>query len=502
MAHTGLIKHKLGQRAHTYRRALAVLAAGLLLTEVNVHGARIFQRWDASQQQNFSVSPVSRRLLSGLTKEVKFSLLLTADSPFRVEIKYLLDSYRATSSRISMETLDPDREPVRYLALLRSIGELSADRHTGSQPVVVAQSGDKKWVIYEHQLSRTNEAGEPESLVEQCLSEAIAQLSTDHSDLMCFLTGHGEASIDDVSPSGLSQVVSVLKRSHIESKRTPLDLPHPEAELASCTALALLGPERPLPEAHAQLLQRQLEAGKHLWLWVDPVVSGQGTLVDLGLGELLGRMGISMTAGFVLESDPNLRLPQGMGESFFAQALSHPITQDLSTDSARFDARVLFSAATPLAATTGSTAQPLLATSERAQALLDLRHPEVTAPLRSPLTLAFANELKSSKGTATRTVVVGSSNLVRNEAFLDASQYGNRVFVENSLAWLFNRTALVSIPPRPSMNAGVQLSEESLSALLRYVLLYMPLCAAAIGSWMMWRRRPRATHSSAGEESP
>lgn len=494
MARTGLMQ-KLGQSAHVYRRALAVLAAGLLLTEVNVHGARIFKRWDVSQQRTFSVSSVSRRLLTDLKVDVKFSLLLSADSPFRVEVKYLLDSYRATNARVSVETLDPDRDPVRYLALLRSIGELSADRHTGRQPVVVAQSGSAKWVIYEHQLSRTNEAGEPESLVEQCLSEAIAQLRSDQRDVLCFLTGHGEASLDDVSPNGLTQLVDVLRRSHIESKRTPLDLPAPEAELASCTALALVGPERPLPAMHAQLLERQLDAGKHLWLWLDPVVTEQSSLVDLGLGGLLARVGVSATAGFVLESDPSLRLPSGMGESFFVRSLNHPITQGLSTDAARFDARVLFSAATPLAATTGSSAAPLLATSERARALLDLRHPEVTAHVQSPLTLAFANELRTARGAPVRSVVVGSSNLPRNEAFLDASQHGNRVFVENSLAWLFNRAALVSIPPRQRMNAGINLSEESLSALLRYVLLYMPLCAAAIGSWMMVRRRPRAAHA-------
>jgi hypothetical protein len=239
-----------------------------------------------------------------------------------------------------------------------------------------------------------------------------------------------------------------------------------------------------------------------LWLWVDPVVSEQGSLVDLGLDGLLSRVGVNATAGFVVESDPQLRLPSGMGESFFARSLNHPITQGLSTDAARFDARVLLSAATPLAPTPGSSATPLLTTSARAHTLLDLRHPEVTARTQEPLILAFANELRAAHGAPVRSVVVGSSNLVRNEALLDASQYGNRVFVENSLAWLFNRTALVSVPRRERMNAGIHLSEGSLSALLRYVLIYMPLSAAAVGSWMMWRRRPRAARSTATESQP
>ncbi|HXS15963.1 MAG TPA: Gldg family protein, partial [Polyangiaceae bacterium] len=327
------------------------------------------------------------------------------------------------------------------------------------------------------------------------LSEAIAQLTAERSDVMCFLTGHGEASLDDVSPSGLSQLVDVLKRSHIESRRTPLDAPHPETELASCTALALVGPERPLPPSHTQLLERELDAGKHLWVLVDPIVSEHGALADLGLGALLARVGVEMSPGFVLEADPAARLPSGMGETFFARALNHPITQGLSTDAARFDARVLFSAAAPLLATTGSTAQPLLATSERAQALLDLRHPEMKTRAARPLVLAYANQLSAGDAPA-RSVVVANSNLARNEAFLDPSQYGSRVFLENSLAWLFSRTALVSIPPRQSMNAGLNLSEESLGALLRYVLIYMPLCAATMGTWMMWRRRPRATGST------
>lgn len=468
--------------------ALGVLAAGLLLAEVNVHSARSFHRWDVSRKQVFSLSDPSRQLLASLDRDVTFTLLLSTDNPFRAELRYLLESYRAASRYISIVSLDPDREPVRYLAHLRNAG-LLAEGAQGSDPVLIAESGERKWVIHQHQLSRTNDAGEVESLIEQNLSEAVAQLRSDRRDVVCFVTGHGEASLDDVSPGGLTQLGEVLRRAHIEVKRAPLDVPDAEGELTPCTALAVVGPERPWPLDHVELLSRTIDRGVHLLAWIDPLVDHQGRVQDPGLAGLFERWGVYVEPAFILEHDSSKRLPSGLGESFFATVQTHPITQGLSTAEVRTDARVFFSAAQPLWAAPGSPAQALLTSSRTARLITDLTRPDAPKLEQGPFTLSYASELRLAGSKATRSWIVGSSDWARNEALTDPAQFGSRVFLDHAISWLLERNPLVSVPPEQTMSAGLHLTEESLRGLLRYVLFYMPLCAALVGAWVLWRRR-------------
>ncbi len=473
-----------------------VLLAGLLFTEINVLCARRYDRFDLSDTRSYSLSEPSQRLLAGLDKPVRLTTLLASDTPFRLELKYLLESYRATSSRVTLQTIDPDRQPAEYLKTIRSIGVLSEEGNSGyADPALLIESGDKQWVVYTHQLSRTNDEGYPESTVEQRISEGILQVTQSRQDRVCFVTGHGEASVDDTSAEGLSLLQTELKRANIEGQRVPLDVPNPKDAIRSCPALALIGPTRPLPREHEQALLERVNSGVPLLALVDPLVTDDGRIQPLGLDALFEQLGVIAEPGFVIEEDPQLRLPQGMGETFFATPKTHPITQGLSTQNDRLDARVLLVAAQPLRPYPGSGAQTLLTTSEEGHVLSDLSTMNARSDHAAPVSLAFA--LASKQAPSVRGVIVGSSNPVRNRAFSDSAQFGNRIFIENVFAWLLKREGLISIPQRPTMSAGLNLSEESLSQLLRYVLLYLPFSAAGLGAWVLLRRSKSEQRSRA-----
>ncbi|HEX3855345.1 MAG TPA: hypothetical protein VHW01_30490, partial [Polyangiaceae bacterium] len=61
------------------------------------------------------------------------------------------------------------------------------------------------------------------------------------------------------------------------------------------------------------------------------------------------------------------------------------------------------------------------------------------------------------------------------------------------------RPTLVSVPEKTAHEVGLSLSEGSLSEVLRYVLIYMPGCAAALGVFVMLRRRSIEKKSRQGE---
>jgi len=86
-------------------------------------------------------------------------------------------------------------------------------------------------------------------------------------------------------------------------------------------------------------------------------------------------------------------------------------------------------------------------------------------------------------------VVIGTANLVWSQVWRDPALNGNRLFVESALSWLATRPAIVSVPEKPAHDIGLSLTEESLSEVWRYVLLYMPGSAALLGIVVMYRRR-------------
>jgi hypothetical protein len=104
-------------------------------------------------------------------------------------------------------------------------------------------------------------------------------------------------------------------------------------------------------------------------------------------------------------------------------------------------------------------------------------------------------------------VVIGTANVAFSQCWRDATLLGNRMLVESALSWLAAKPAIVSVPEKPSHPAGLSLTEESLTEVLRYVLLYMPGSALFLGALILLRRRQterrsRARHRAESGEGP
>lgn len=473
-------------------QALGVLCAGLLLAEVNVLSSRHYFRFDASEGQRYTLSEPTRQLLSDLSRPIDVFVLLGSEEPLLVDLRHLLTAYQALSPYLRITFIDPDRDVAKFVALSRK-HDLGAEGDeqggTIADTAVFLESGERSWFIRASQLSELDADGRVRLLLEARLTEGLAQVQDSQELRICFVTGHGELSIDDTSEEGLMEVRRRLERGNIRVERVALDVPEPEQALSACDAIAVVGPERPWPTTHTEALVTAFKKGAQMALFLDPIVDSEGKIARSGLGDLLDAMGVVENPTFILERSPVHRFPTGMGEIFFAEVSTHPITRGLSTDGARTDARVVATFARPLTRSPNSSVVPLLQTSSDAVAIENLNSPGASEVDGNPLTLAFAGSSQTAAGHAQRWIVMGASNFVGNTTFRDPALFGNQVLAESTFSWLLERPHLVSVPERPPLSAGLHLTEESLQSLLRYVLIYMPLATACAGGLVLYRRR-------------
>jgi hypothetical protein len=126
-----------------------------------------------------------------------------------------------------------------------------------------------------------------------------------------------------------------------------------------------------------------------------------------------------------------------------------------------------------------------------------------------PFNVALSAELgpSSKDKRAGRLVVIGSASPLLGATWQDATLAGTRRFVESAVAWLVARPSLVNVPEKPGRQVELRFTEESLAQVVRYVLVYMPGTALALGGLILLRRRwgsaarlPASEHSRASGE--
>jgi hypothetical protein len=225
--------------------------------------------------------------------------------------------------------------------------------------------------------------------------------------------------------------------------------------------------------------------------FVSPVFDAGGEVAPSGLEPLASLLGAKLGRDLVLETDPSARLPRGAGEVFFAVPRQHEVTRGLLSGD-KIDFRVLLSEAQSLRLEAQARGRALLGSSAQAIALgnvrdlLDGKGPPDSSE-HAERVLGVAGELEHRA----RIVLVGAGNPPENKSFRDPALVGDRLFVENAVSWVTARPALVSVPQKTAHDVALALTEDSLSEVLRYVLIYLPGVSALLGVLVMLERRKR-----------
>jgi hypothetical protein len=491
--------------------ALGVLAAAVIAVNANILVARWYTRWDFTSERLYSLSPATSSILAGLDQPVSILVLLARTDPLLAPIRQLLVAYGAETRKLEVRYVDPEQSPAEFMAVQQKYGILAGKADDGrvvTDAVVLIARGDRSWFVTGDELSQPDEEGRARPRLEQALTEGIASVSAGEKAKLCFATGHAEASLDDVSPAGLAELRRRVEKSNFVAE--PLELTRPDADkaLKSCRLLVIAGPETPYGADAAERARNFVAGGGSAVVFAGPLFGDDKHVAPSGLERLAELGGIRIAQDIVFETDPSRRLPRGTGEVFFATPVDHPVTRGLVLEGGKVELRVVVSESRSLEALPDSRALPLLQSSNEALAISDVKAvlERGAAPdgPRATRVLAMAAELPRVSGSpekhGPRLVIAGSSELPRARSFRDPALAGDRLLVENAIAWAAARPAIVSVPEKSPRELGLALTEESLGEVLRYVLIYMPGATALLGVLILLGRRAKEKSSRRAPE--
>jgi hypothetical protein len=493
-----------------------VLAAGVIAVCINVLAHRFYKRWDWTSRGLYTLSAPTLETLHGLAEPVEVMVFLSASDPLRLSVEFMLSAYGAETKLLRPRYVDPDRSPAEFIATQQEYGIIAGKTEDGrvvTDAALVIAQGKNHWFITTDDMvvvDETDRRARP--ILEQALTEGIRNVLSKEKTLVCFTTGHQEISAEDAGVHGLAELRTRIEKDNYSTRTVNLASFDKNETLDGCRVVIVAGPEVPVSPSAAGRLEKYFLRGGNLLILASPVVDEGKRMRETGLEHLVGVAGIEFGRDFVLERDPEARMPQGFGETFFGAPVPHAVTGGLVVgDVARY--RPMISMAQSLKKTKGSTVNALLTTSEHAFSVQDVRPfieegravEKRQGDTSGPFVLAAAVERPILEGALVkekhgpRLVVVGSASVAFGQNWREATLIGGRVFTESVLSWLAAKPAIVSVPLKDSHPAGISLTEESLQDVLRYVLLYMPASALGLGTLLLFRRRSTERKSRAAK---
>ncbi len=435
---------------------LMILLFVSILAIVNFLAARHSVRWDLSENQNFSLAPQTHRIIRGLPRDVKITVFTREKDPGYQSYKERLDSYRQASNKITVEFVDPERQP----KMAQTYGVTRSD-------TAIFESGG--------QTIRVTNPSEAE------LTGALIRVSKDEKKRILFLEGHGEQSLENRERTGFSQAKEILTKQGYEVGT--VSLLNQTAVPDGTAILAVAGPSKPITPEELDRIHVYVGKGGHLLLMVDPDSQAD-------FAPLLSRWGLGLGPGVLVDLQD--RLAQGDLTALLVRTFTeHEITQDLN-------AAVLL----PLSRHITFDEQvgkdwdyvPLARTSPNSWAETDLKgrvvslneKEDVKGPL--PMAAALAPKVSPAEGKPRPAIVVIGNSTFASNAFVNFP--GNTDFFLHTAAWLAQDRDMISIGPRDQALRPFIPNPIQERALLYVQVIFLPMMLLILGT-NVWRKRRR-----------
>lgn len=452
----------------------SVLLFLAILVAINWIGSREHKRWDFTQNQQFTMSDQTKKILSGLTKPVSVHVFYDRQSGPASDYKDKFDEYRNLSGQITVDYIDAINDPVQ-----------SKKYNITALPTIVFES--------EGRTERTS------STDEQGITNALKKLFEGATKKIYFVQGHGEHSTDDTAGKpGYGGLAASLKNDNFEVAKVTLAQEGKVPDDASVIVVA--GPKIDYLAPEVDLLRGYLRRGGKLLLLIDPPDKAESP----PLTNLIG-----LAREFDIEIGNNVVVDaSGLGQLFGANeavpiampsSTPHAITRDFG----QMTAFPLTRSVAPIeGGVNGKTAQKLLETSARSWAETDIKglyangkaspdpaQGDKTGPISIAAAVSFPADATSgatdSKAEG-RLVVVGDSDFISNGAINSA---GNRDLGLNVDNWLAQQEDLIAIHPREAADRRITLTQDQSNWMFWTAIFIIPglLFVNAFRVW--WKRR-------------
>ncbi len=439
-----------------FNSLLMVVFFTSILVIVNFLAARHSVRWDLSENQNYTLAPQTYRVLRTIPRDVKITVFTREKDPGYQVFKERLESYRQASTKLSVEFIDPEKQP----KMAQTYGIFRTDT------AIFESNG---------QTIRVTSPSEIE------LTGALIRISKDSKKRIVFVEGHSELNIEDKDRNGLSIAKEALIRQGYDV--ATVSLLKESAVPDNTSVLVLAGPRRPVIKEEQDRIHSYVEKGGHLLLLADPDT-------QTGLEPLLARWGIGLGPGVLVDLQD--RLAQGDLTALLVRTFTeHEITQDLtSAVLLPLSRHLTFDEQTgtdwdfvPLARTSPNS---WAETNMQGRVVSLSEKEDVKGPL--PMAAALSPKKAPEEGKPHPAIVVIGNSTFASNAFFNFP--GNSDFFLHTTGWLAEERDLISIAPREPALHPFTPNPTQERALIYIQVVLLPLMTFLTGL-IVWRKRRR-----------
>ncbi len=475
-------------RSGSYSGVYVAVFLGILVA-ANWLGVQYNETFDATSQKLYSLSDQTHKILDNLDRDVTMTYF-DRTSEFATA-EDMLRRYENTSSRVRVEYVDPDEDPVKAEVMnIRTYGTLM--------------------------LTIGGERQEASSASEQDITNAIITALKGQTKAACVATGHGEAASGDMERDGFANAKTLIEDSNYGYEDVSLATGEvPE----DCTLLLVPGPTTAYFDPEIDAIRDFVESGGRALVMLGPAFPDQRGRRDEPnpkLVALLAEWGIEAKNDVVIDESA---IGQLFGGGPFTPMVSsykyHAIVEPMENVATLFPrARSVIEAED---APDGWTLDELFETSTASFATdtmtiegSALRLGPESSRTDGPVSLAVAAtfDVPEREGNASeeaseeeadnsetededadpegRVVAVGSSGFASNYGL---SLGGNRDLLLNMMNWLTSDEDLISIRPRDPDSTPIDMTSAEMWRIFIGSILVLPLVIIVTGVWTWWGRR-------------
>ncbi|HEY2144225.1 MAG TPA: GldG family protein [Candidatus Udaeobacter sp.] len=465
-----------------------------LVALVNSFAFRHYARWDLSRDKKYALSDKTKRFLDALKGKMHITVFFSPSTPITADVQNLLTEYQyAGKGRIDVEHIDPERNLSRAKELFDKYKVV-----TDESLLVLDYDGRNK-TVKASEMADIDQSGTafgegPRVAAfkgEQAITSAMMDLVEGKKKILGYVTGHKEPPLSE-GTSPITVLKTFIENENIKFQE--LNLLDLDAIPAEVKALMIVGPQYDFSDREMKLLRDFWDKQGRILLLLEPTANTpklRGFANELGV-----KMNDDRLMAFLRTGIQELALTRDVQARFLGDS---PITKRLA------DARALFLGGTSSLSiesdrlrTANIRVEPLIQAEKGYFAEKDYNNDDqvkLQADAKqstAPLTIGAAVEKGGSADqrvqvNSSRLVVVSNASFVQDNAITQDQQ--GLDFISGSVNWLLSREQLIGIAPKVPKPLTFSLNEEALRRLRWFVLLFIPLVPAVIGTVVWWQRR-------------
>ncbi|MBM3847049.1 MAG: hypothetical protein FJ405_12285 [Verrucomicrobia bacterium] len=488
---------KWSQRINVLAGILSLLA---IVVMVNYLAVRRHHRFHLRSSDQARLSPMTLRLLGTLTNDVKILACFSREETLYQDVRELLREYKSASSRLTLEWVDPLRDPAAAEAMEVRYSIPRAEKayvlfETQGRTKLVRQSELFDYDLQPLMSGRSREVKRKDFRGEMMFSSAIYSVTSQRSLKAYFLLGLGGSSPRNKDDQGFSRFAALIQNMGMEWET--LEALRLTQIPSDCSLLVVVGPRMKAPVPALEAFQRYLDGGGRAFMLFDVFGNQQET----GLEEALKKFGVRV--GFDTVRDPESVSQRGGLDMQVTHFASHPVNQSMLANENAGVHLIMPRSIQSLPRSAGATEQarvePLFFTSPAGvlEEPSSLRGPTPGRSARiseavtnQPLAVAVERGslpgVAAAQGGVSRLIAAGDSFFLNNQML---SSVANAVFAQNALNWLVDRSVLLGdIGPRPFQEFRLTMTRHE-RMILNWVFLGAMPGAVLFAGFLVWLRR-------------